>query len=110
MLFIPKYPFTSAKIEGIFCEGEWEQQWHLDGCTSIVGHSLIISLIGHLTGLIDFIGLDSLIGFVGFIGLVYLIGLVRLIGLINCIGHNRLVGCIGFAGLIDIVQLISLVG
>jgi hypothetical protein len=42
---------------GIFCEGEWEQQRHLDGHTS----------------LIDFIGLVGLVGFVGLAGLIGLV-------------------------------------
>ena len=74
---------------GIFCEGEWEQQWHLNGHT----------------GLVDFIGL---VGFVNFIGLVDFIGLVRLNGLVgivslscldNLIGLNYLgLGVVGYTG------------
>ena len=45
---------------GIFCEGEWEQQRHLDG----------------QTGLVDFIGVVSLVGLVGFICIVDFIGVV----------------------------------
>ena len=96
----PKRSLHLCKDCGIFCEGEWEQQRHLDGHTSTVPHSLIVGLICHFLGLINLIGLSNPIGLVGFISLINLVGLICLI---DCISHNGLVGSIGFVGLIELV-------
>jgi hypothetical protein len=110
----------------IFCEGEWEQQWHLDGHTNLIGVGLIVHI--SLVGCMEFIGLDGLIGcigcndlisivsLVGLVGIVCLIsrigliGLISLVGLIDHIGRNHFIGCIGLIGLIELIKLIGFVG
>ena len=69
---------------GIFCEGEWEQQRHLNGHSGLVDFQKW-HLNGH-TGLVDFIGLVGPIGLIGLIRLVDFIGVVRLVDLFVLIG------------------------
>ncbi len=81
---------------GIFCEGEWEQQQHLDGHTGLVdfiGIISLVSLVGFIC-IIDFIGIVGIVGIVGVNGFV-----VGIIGLaVDLIGRNGLIGCIGRNG------------
>ena len=97
---------------GKFCEGEWEQQWHLDEHTSLVD---IIGLIGHIgqvglvgLGLVDHIGL-GLAGNIG-LGLVDHNGLVSVISLVGLsfFGVNGLVSVIGLNGPNDLVNHMDL--
>jgi hypothetical protein len=81
---------------GIFCEGEWEQQRHLDGHTSLVDFIGVISLVG----LVAFICIVDFIGVVGVVRIVRVNGFViGIIGLAkDLIGRNGLIGCIGRNG------------
>ena len=137
MLFIRKHPFTSAKIAKYFCEGEWEQQWRLDGHTCIVGHSLIgyfvslidftnivgqVSLIGNVDlGKFSLVGHPSLglvghtsLGLISYNGLslngISLVGLgfFGVNGLISFFGVNGIISFIGFVGLISFNSLVGL--
>jgi hypothetical protein len=53
----------------IFCEGEWEQQRHLDGHTGLVDFIGLVGLI-RLIGLVDFIGDVGLVGINGCANLI----------------------------------------
>jgi len=81
---------------GIFCEGEWEQQRHLDGHTGLVD---FIGVVG-LVGLVGFICIVNFIGVIGVVGIVGVNGfVVGIIGLVmDLIGRNGLIGCIGCNG------------
>ncbi len=94
---------------GIFCEGEWEQPRHLDGYTGIIGHRLIVNLIGHFVSLIDFIGLNNLISLMGFIGLTGLVGLIDLIKLfkISELIVKYPIGIINYNGLINLMTSLN---
>jgi hypothetical protein len=118
---------------GIFCDGEWEQQRHLNGHTGLVdfiGLFGFVSLAG-LVGLfgficlVDFIDVVRLVGLIGLVGLVGLglIGLVGLglvdnivLGLVNHIGLvgfgffgvNGLINSVGFVGLVSFISLVGL--
>jgi hypothetical protein len=95
---------------GIFCEGEWEQQRHLDGHTGLVDFIGLVGLI-RLIGLVDFIGDVGLVGLNGCTSLIDRISLVSLSGLI---GHISFIGLsiVGFVGLnLDSLDgIIGLVG
>jgi hypothetical protein len=105
---------------GICCEGEWEQQRHLDGHTGLVdfiglaGFVGLVSFVGFIC-LVNFIGvirLVGLIGFIGFVNFIGVIGLVRLNGLIRIVGLScleDLIGLVGFAGLIGIISFMCFV-
>jgi hypothetical protein len=99
---------------GTYCEGEWEQQWHLNGYTGLVDFQQR-HLNGH-TGLVNFIGLVGLIGFIGFIDFIGVVGLVGLNGLIRIVGLsclNDLIGLVGFAdhvGIVGVILLVDFIG
>ena len=87
------------EVCGIFCEGEWEQQRHLNR------HTGLVNFIG-LVGLIGFIDFVNFIGVVRLVGLNLLNGLIRIVGL-SCL--NDLIGLVSFADLVGIVSVIRLV-
>jgi hypothetical protein len=103
---------------GIFCEGEWEQQRHLDGHTGLVDFIGLFGLI-RLIGFVDFIGDVGLVGLNGCANLIDLqpthdlvdnygvIGCADLIVLIKIVGYN---GQISLVSLIDRISLVSLSG
>jgi hypothetical protein len=116
---------------GIFYEGEWEQQQHLDGHTGLVD---FIGLVG-LAGLVGFVGFICLPDFIGILGLVGLngfvisnigsgladhtglslniigfIGFVDFIGVVGLVGRNGLVGIVGLSCLDDLIGLVGLAG
>jgi hypothetical protein len=104
---------------GIFCEGEWEQQRHLDGHTGLVDFIGLVGLI-RLIGLVDFIGDVGLVGLNGCANLIDLqpthdlvdhygvIGRTNLIiDLIKIVGYN---GQISLVSLIDRISHVSLSG
>jgi hypothetical protein len=90
---------------GIFCEGEWEQQRHLDGHTGLVD---FIDLVDHY-GVIGRADLIDLIKFVSYNGLVKCNGLVDFIGVVGFVGLDCLVEIVGLSCLDDIIALVDLV-
>jgi hypothetical protein len=103
---------------GIFCEGEWEQQRHLNGHTGLVDFIGLVGLI-RLIGLVDFISDVGLVGLNGCANLIDLqpthdlvdhygvIGRADLIILIKIVGYN---GQISLVSLIDRISLVILNG
>ena len=93
---------------GIFCEGEWEQQRHLNGHTGLVnfiGFICFVNFIGRV-GLVDIVCFIHLINSIGLIGLVDLVGFICLVNFIGVVG---LVGLIGFICLVNLIGVVGLV-
>jgi hypothetical protein len=106
------YSKTSLHLRkdcGIFCEGEWEQQQHIDGHTNLVGVGLIVRI--SLVSCMEFIGHDGLIGCIGRndLGGISLISIVGLICFIGLIGLDSLVG-FGLNGPIGISIIVIRLG